>query len=306
MDTAFVIGNGESRNIFPIETLKGKGTVYGCNAIYRDYPDLCDHIVAVNQNMYEELKEWQENKEIYHNHLIAGFKERSLMLDKRWQGKNPQDKMEFRSPRQKMLDLANTQIVRNKDENPGVQIHGIDDISPWDYICDGDHEDDMPEGLKIYRIWRGFDKKKNNAVRTNDFSKSRGSGCSAIVLAAESGVKNVVIMAFDILGARQWEYKADGDTGMSREQNNIYKDTMNYPSRVSMKAYLKYEWMYQLRQTFRRFPSTNFYFINRKEYLYENTYLRWYFDQPNIKCGIYADLQRWVTGHRDDIRWLKL
>jgi len=252
MDTAFVIGNGESRNIFPIETLKGKGTIYGCNAIYRDHPDLCDHIVAVNTEMYDELKQW---------HGTTDSK---------------------------------------------IKIHGIDDISRWDYICDGDHEDDRPEGLKIYRIWRGFDKKNNNAVRTNDFSKSRGSGCSAIVLAAESGVKNVVIMAFDILGARQWEYKADGGTGMSREQNNIYKDTINYPSRISMKAYLKFEWMFQLRQIFRKFPRTNFHFINRREYLHENTYLRWYFDQPNIKCGIYADLQRWITGERDLIRWINL
>ena len=52
MDTAFVIGNGESRNIFPIETLKGKGIIYGCNAIYRDMPDLCDHVVAVNPPMF--------------------------------------------------------------------------------------------------------------------------------------------------------------------------------------------------------------------------------------------------------------
>ena len=47
MDTAFIIGNGESRNIFPIEQLKGHGEVWGCNAIYRDHPLLCDHIVAV-------------------------------------------------------------------------------------------------------------------------------------------------------------------------------------------------------------------------------------------------------------------
>ena len=55
MDTAFIIGNGESRKIFPIENLKGNGIVYGCNGIYRDYPMLCDHIVAVNPPMYEEL-----------------------------------------------------------------------------------------------------------------------------------------------------------------------------------------------------------------------------------------------------------
>ena len=108
-------------------------------------------------------------------------------------------------------------------------------------------------------------------------------------------------MAFDIMGAQQWEM----DTP-SRIQNNIYKDSKNYPGRESMKAYLKYEWMYQLRQTVRQFPKTNFYFINRKEYLEGNPFLRWYFDPPNLRCGIYADLQRWITGSRDDIKWKKL
>ena len=247
MDTAFLIGNGESRNIFPIENLKGKGVIYGCNAIYRDHPMLCDHIVAVNQPMYDELAKWHNN------------------------GKE--------SPR----------------------IHGPQDISRWDYICEGDHLHHVPEGLKIYRVWRGGDIKNGGKIKTNDFSKARGSGCSAVLMAAESGIKNIVIMAFDIMGAQQWEM----DTP-SRIQNNIYKNSINYPDRASMKAYLKYEWMYQLRQTFRKFPRTNFYFINRKEYLDGNPFLRWYFDQPNIKCGIHADLQRWITGSRADIKWKTL
>ena len=247
MDTAFIIGNGESRNIFPIDNLKGHGTIYGCNAIYRDHPMLCDHIVAVNPPMYEELARWHNN------------------------GK----------------------------ESP--TIHGPADVSDWNYICENDGEMDVPRGLKIYRIWRGGNLKKGGRIRTVDFSESRGSGCSAVLMAAESGVKNVVILSFDILGAQQWEMPEP-----SRIQNNIYKSSPNYPDRQSMKAYLKYEWMYQLRQTFRRFPSTNFYFINRREYLDGNTFLRWYFDQPNIKCGIYADLQRYITGKRDDIRWMRL
>ena len=111
----------------------------------------------------------------------------------------------------------------------------------------------------------------------------------------------LVMLAFDILGARQWEI----DTP-SRAQNNMYKNTINYPSRMSMKAYLKYEWMYQLRQIIRKHPDTNFHFINRKEYIEGNTFLRWYFDQPNIKTGTYADLRRWVDGRRDDIKWMKL
>jgi len=247
MDTAFIIGNGESRNIFPIENLKDKGTVYGCNAIYRDHPKLCDHIVGVSPEMFEELSQW-------HN-----------------------------------------------DGKESPHIHGIDDISKWNYICDGDRETDVPDGLKIYRVWRGGNIKKGGKIKTKDFSTARGSGCSAVLMAAESGIKNIIIMAFDILGAQQWEMETP-----SRIQNNIYKDSKNYPGRESMKAYLKYEWMYQLRQIFRKFPGTNFYFINRKEYLEGNPFLRWYFDQPNIKCGIYADLQRWIDGQRDDIRWKQL
>lgn len=247
MDTAFIIGNGESRNIFPIQHLKNKGIIYGCNAIYRDRPDLCDHIVAVNPPMYEELKQWYELK------------------------------------------------------NTNLKIYGPNDISKWNYICDGDEEYDVPTGLKLYRMWRGGDPKKGNKIKSIDFSQNRGSGTSALLMAAESGIKNVIMLSFDILGAKQWEM-----TSPSREQNNIYKNSINYPDRISMKAYLKYEWMYQIRQIVKKFPNTNFYFINRREYIEGNTFLRWYFDLPNIKTGIYADLFRWIEGNRDDIEWMRL
>ncbi len=256
MDTAFIIGNGESRNIFPIKDLKNKGIIYGCNAIYRDWPELCDHIVAVNPPMYEELKQWYD------------------------------------------------------ETNPNLKIHGLDDISKWNYLCDGDSQANfspnagIPIGLKLYRVWRGGDIKKGNEIRTIDFTESKGSGTSAILLAAEAGIKNIIILAFDILGSRQWGFHKTGSH--SREQNNMYKNTTNYPSRINMKAYLKYEWLFQLRQTFRKHPNTNFYFINRREYLDSNHFLRSYFDQPNIKVGIYADLRRWVDGDRDKINWRKL
>ena len=250
MDTAFIIGNGESRAIFPIKDLKNKGIIYGCNAIYRDYPELCDHIVAVNPLMYEELKEWHDKT------------------------------------------------------NSNLKIHGPDDISKWNYICNGDDINYTPTGLKLYRIWRGGDIKKGNQIRTIDFTESKGSGTSAILMAAEAGIKNIIISAFDIIGARQWEFNKRGEH--SREQNNVYKNTINYPSRMNMKAYLKYEWMFQLRQIFRKHPNTNFYFINRREYINGNHFLRSYFDQPNIHVGTYADLRRWVDGDRDKINWWEL
>jgi len=251
MDTAFVIGNGESRNIFPIDTLKGKGVIWGCNAIYRDYPDLCDHIVSVNENMTAELQQWKQGSQ------------------------------------------------------STVKVYGLEDTLDWNWIIEGDKTTDVPDKLKLYRIWRGGTTKNGGKIRTLDFSEAKGSGTSAVAMAADSGIKNVIILAFDILGARQWEYAAvDGSS--SREQNNIYKNTKNYPSRLSMKAYLKYEWMYHLRQTFRRYPNTNFYFINRREYIEYNYFLPGYFDQPNINVGTYADLQRWVNGEKDKIQWWPL
>ena len=83
---------------------------------------LCDHIVAVNPPMYDELAKWHNS------------------------GK----------------------------ESP--QIYGIGDISKWNYILPGDQDDDVPEGLKLYRIWRGGDVKKGGKIRTIDFTEARGSG----------------------------------------------------------------------------------------------------------------------------------
>ena len=252
MDTAYVIGNGESRNIFPIKELKGKGDICGCNAIYRDNPDLCDNIVAVSPEMTEEVRQWKETSQ------------------------------------------------------SSVNLFGLKDIVDWNYVIEGDKETDIPRGLKLYRIWRGGDAKRGGRIRTCDFTQTKGSGCSAVLQAAETGVKNIVILAFDILGAKQWEYNGERYGTQSREQNNIYKNTKNYPSRISMKAYLKYEWMFHLRQTFRRYPNQNFYFINRKEYIELNQFLPYYFDQPNIKVGTYADLKRWVEGDREKIQWYRL
>jgi hypothetical protein len=50
---AFVLGNGTSRKDLDLTKLKQNGTVYGCNAIYREY--LPDYLVAVDTKMVLEL-----------------------------------------------------------------------------------------------------------------------------------------------------------------------------------------------------------------------------------------------------------
>lgn len=54
-DPVFLIGNGKSRQDFDLERLRSKGTIIGCNALYRDFtPDV---LVAIDAKMLKELNE---------------------------------------------------------------------------------------------------------------------------------------------------------------------------------------------------------------------------------------------------------
>ena len=53
MSNVFVVGNGESRKDYDLNKLKGKGKIYGCNGLYRDFtPDV---LVAVDQGICHEI-----------------------------------------------------------------------------------------------------------------------------------------------------------------------------------------------------------------------------------------------------------
>jgi hypothetical protein len=53
-DTVFIVGNGNSRKNFDLNLLKEKGTIIGCNAIYRDFsPDI---LTLVNYRMIKEVQ----------------------------------------------------------------------------------------------------------------------------------------------------------------------------------------------------------------------------------------------------------
>jgi hypothetical protein len=70
---AFVLGNGTSRKSINLEDLKGKGTIYGCNALYREFDP--DYLVAVDVKMILELNKagyqhkvpvWTNPNKAYH------------------------------------------------------------------------------------------------------------------------------------------------------------------------------------------------------------------------------------------------
>ena len=58
LKTAYVIGNGSSREKFKLQDLKGRGKVFGCNALYREYKDhiLPDYLVAIDEDIIKEIQ----------------------------------------------------------------------------------------------------------------------------------------------------------------------------------------------------------------------------------------------------------
>ena len=64
MNTAFVMGNGTSRKHFDVEKLRGKGNIYACNAVYRNFePDV---LIAVDPKMVHEIVA----DGYHHNHVV--------------------------------------------------------------------------------------------------------------------------------------------------------------------------------------------------------------------------------------------
>lgn len=65
--TAFVIGNGTSRETINLKQLKKHGITYGCNAVYRHFRP--HHLIAVDSKMILEIagKQYQMENKVWTN-----------------------------------------------------------------------------------------------------------------------------------------------------------------------------------------------------------------------------------------------
>lgn len=62
--TAFILGNGTSRLSFDLQNLSKHGTIYGCNALYRDY--IPDVLVSVDPGITKEITDADIPNKITH------------------------------------------------------------------------------------------------------------------------------------------------------------------------------------------------------------------------------------------------
>jgi hypothetical protein len=66
-NVAFVLGNGQSRLNLNLKELKTQGTIYGCNALYREFEP--DFLVAVDTKMVNEIiaSGWHKTHSVWTN-----------------------------------------------------------------------------------------------------------------------------------------------------------------------------------------------------------------------------------------------
>lgn len=64
---AFVLGNGTSRQSINLDQLQTHGTIYGCNALYREFDP--DYLIAVDTKMILEINKagYQHSNEVWTN-----------------------------------------------------------------------------------------------------------------------------------------------------------------------------------------------------------------------------------------------
>jgi len=96
MSKVFLIGNGESRLGFDLNTLRPHGKVYGCNAIYRDF--IPDVLIAVDHGIMHEIyhsgyaynnetwyRDWTRIPDyMYDNLVYAGLSKIDIEETKKW------------------------------------------------------------------------------------------------------------------------------------------------------------------------------------------------------------------------------
>lgn len=78
--TAFVIGNGLSRKPIDLKILKKFGSIYGCNALYREFSP--DHLIAVDTKMIKEINDtsYQLTNSVWSNRNSTTVKIKNLNI----------------------------------------------------------------------------------------------------------------------------------------------------------------------------------------------------------------------------------
>ena len=223
IDTAVCLGNGQSRQGLDLQKMKDYATVIGCNAIYRDFTP--DILVALDSRISHEIY-----RKANHNNMKIhlGY----------W---TPVPIYVAKEMLKTMADK--TDIVWNDSEE--VVYHGADGV----FTLTRGHN----LGLTYITGVSKEDKIINIEPDVDGFGYATGS--RSVYLACELGAKEVYIVGHDLYS----------DT---EKVNNIYAGTKCYANKddIAMNPNNSdetFNWILQHKNTFNKFPYTQFYKVNK-------------------------------------------
>jgi len=219
MSRVFCIGNGESRKDFDLNVLKGKGKVYGCNAIYRDYPELIDVLTAVDNGIIHEIyhsgyalkkpcyfRSWTKMPVDMYEQIISGMANQQDLeqlkdydVIKKNSSEGAKEFVVHGTTLKGMVSIVQNERKKNPKATPDIIQKQINNAQIYlSYIQQGDMSYDLKEVWKDYR----------------DHGWACGAS-SAFVAVKREQPKEIYLIGHDLVS----------DTG---HINNMYKDTKNY------------------------------------------------------------------------------
>jgi len=245
MNKVFVLGNGESRKGLDLDVLRTHGKIYGCNAIYRDYP--VDALVCVDGGIMHEVyssgyalenqcyfRSWTRLPEFIYPDMVN--LEQAMSWPKGAYSENERGNR--------------TQFVLNGTDPNQIQRYYEHILEKYD-VNDEKEKEEIHQLMIKQHMWVTWVEDEDKVSTIPDGIEGWSAGPIAVNLAClMEDPTDVYLIGFD-LGSN------DGTV------NNVYKGTDNYVSSDSPVTFAG-NWIQQHMKNFEWFPNVNFWKVNPK------------------------------------------
>jgi len=243
MKRVFCIGNGESRKVLDLETLRPHGKIYGCNALYRDFTP--DHLSAVDAGIMHEIYNsgfCQNTPTLFRDwNRLPGMMYENLL----WAGKNYSDQ-DYELIKKEEVIKANERGDCEEFVMHGSNLAGVVEILKK-------NKEREKKNINHTSIQISWVTKDDKVTSINDIMepKDRGWACGATSGYAACHYEKpdeLFLIGHDL----------ESNDG---KLNNVYKDTKHYGLKEAHKT-PSVNWIRQWRQLISENPNVKFYKVN--------------------------------------------
>lgn len=271
MSKVFLIGNGESRKNFDLNTLKPYGKIYGCNAIYRDFtPDV---LVSVDHGIMHEIyhsgycysnetwfRDWTRCPDfMYENLVYAGLSKIDIDELNKWHVKNENKKTDEKEFVMHGANLSGLVTILNKDNTR------------------------IKKNINSNQLYVSWVKENDKAHNINDIMPNNvdigwsAGPMSGYICTKQDKPKDVYLIGHDLVSNNSFV-------------NNIYKDSKHYV--ISEHLATPHEnWILQWKILFETNSNINFYKVNKQSNDNVNKKITEWKDLNNLTYIDYTQLE---------------